>query len=330
MSPFFSILIPAYNTGNKIDRCLQSIFNQSYQDYEIVIVNDGSRDDTEDVIYKHIKKHPNVKIVFHTQENAGAGAARNKAMSLSSGLYTAFIDSDDYWDSDFLQKTYDVIQTDQSDLVFIDIIRETELGKFIRYERMSTFSNMSKDRMIRAQLTGNMPWGGVRKIIKTSIIKEHNLQYAPIKVGEESIFSFQALYNAKIISFQKDSYYHYVDSVNSLTSVDTLENSSNVHDYIYDSLKELGLYDEYRDTLRSLSITTIGIALNVINNTNSDDNKYNIANTIIGKYKPYLDGPLDYKSLDRRILILVPFIKMGLVSPIFFASKIQKYIKHLL
>ena len=195
---------------------------------------------------------------------------------------------------------------------------------------MSTFSNMSKDRMIRAQLTGKMPWGGVRKIIKTSIIKEHNLQYAPIKVGEESIFSFQALYNAKIISFQKDSYYHYVDSVNSLTSVDTLENSSNVHDYIYDSLKELGLYDEYRDTLRSLSITTIGIALNVINNTNSDDNKYNIANTIIGKYKPYLDGPLDYKSLDRRILILVPFIKMGLVSPIFFASKIQKYIKHLL
>ncbi len=327
MNPFFSIIIPAYNTGHRIEKCINTVFIQSFSDYEVIIVNDGSIDNTNEVIQEIILSHPEKRIVYLQQENQGAGASRNNAMDKANGQYLVFLDSDDYWDFDYLESIYITISEDKADVVFVDIVRETESGEVIRYEKMSKFSDMSKDRMIRSQLTGKMPWGGVRKIVKTSIIRDNKLCYAPIKVGEESIFSFGILENAEIISFQTKSFYHYVDDVGSLTHVDSIDNSLLVHDYIYDYFERSGKKAKYITTLRALSVTTIAIAINVINHSANIKNKREESIKIYHRFRDKIRGKIDIWSLDSRVLLLLPFIKCGFISPVLWASRLQSILK---
>lgn len=89
--PYFSIVIPAYNRGFVLDRTLRSCLDQTFTDFEIVVVDDGSEDDTAAVI----ARHPDPRIVYERQANAGASAARNRGVSLARGAYVAFLDSDD-------------------------------------------------------------------------------------------------------------------------------------------------------------------------------------------------------------------------------------------
>lgn len=326
MSYLFSVLIPVYNTGRGVEKCLDSLNDQTFKDFEIVIVNDGSTDDTDTVINEYITAHPELNFSYFCQKNQGAGAARNFALSKAAGDYIVFIDADDYWDPDYLNDAKNLIDVEKSDVVFVDIVREKENGDVIRYERMSKYSNLSKDRMIRSQLTGKIPWGGVRKIVRKSIVRDNNLCYAPIKVGEESIYSFGVLANANTISFQKTSLYHYVDSEGSLTSHDTVDNSRIVHDFIYDYFETTGQKDKYITTLRALSVTTVGIALNLINQTYPQSEKKQAASAILARYEDKIKGKVDLKALDSRILLLYPFIRLGFVSPVFWASRIQSIV----
>ncbi|WP_441002131.1 glycosyltransferase family 2 protein [Pseudocolwellia agarivorans] len=92
--PFFSIIIPAYNAEEYIERCLNSVFDQNFDDYELIIVNDGSTDKTKELIES--LKHCNKAIKLVNQDNAGVSVARNKGLSLATGKYILFLDSDDW------------------------------------------------------------------------------------------------------------------------------------------------------------------------------------------------------------------------------------------
>lgn len=93
--PKFSIIVPVYNVENYIKKCLDSIFDQSFKDYEVIVVNDGTKDNSMDIV-----KDYQVKII--TQKNQGLSAARNHGVEKAKGEYIIFLDSDDYWDKDLL------------------------------------------------------------------------------------------------------------------------------------------------------------------------------------------------------------------------------------
>lgn len=95
MKPTVSINLCCYNSEKYLRETLQSIVNQTYKDWELVIINDGSKDSTESIISEYIKQ--GYPIIYHYQENKGLGASRNEALKLSSGEYIAFIDHDDIW-----------------------------------------------------------------------------------------------------------------------------------------------------------------------------------------------------------------------------------------
>lgn len=95
--PKFSIIIPVYNVEKYIEKCLESVMTQSYQDFEVIVVNDGTKDNS----IEKIKKYP-VKII--TQKNKGLSAARNKGAQHATGEYLIFLDSDDYWEKDLLKE----------------------------------------------------------------------------------------------------------------------------------------------------------------------------------------------------------------------------------
>lgn len=327
----FSIIIPVYNAEKCIIACLTMIERQTFHDFELMVVNDGSKDKSLNVIDDFVRCHPAMKINVISKKNAGAGAARNTGIEAAKGEFIVFIDADDYVDNDFLQRIDEVIRKENADVVFVDIVREDNRGQIIRYERMSDFKGLSKERMIRWQLTGKMPWGGVRKIVKASLVKDNNLRYAThIKVGEESIYSFRVLELADKIAFQTSSLYHYVDNIDSLTSNDNVENSLSVFEYMTGFLQDYGKYDEYATTIRSMAVTTVAIASNVVFNNNSFLRGYGEVRDILRRYHHMMVGTIDKDALDSRVKILVPFLKMGFVTPIWIANKLQNFYKRII
>lgn len=323
----FSIIIPVYNIGENILRCLYSLANQTFSQFEVILVNDGSKDNSLEIINDFFSKHQDMKKRIITQANAGAGQARNRGMDEAMGEYIVFIDSDDYIDADFLEKVHEKIIDNNADVVFIDLLREKTNGEIIRNERMSDYKHLAKERMIRWQLTGKMPWGGVRKIVKTALVKDNDLRYATqIKVGEESIYSFRVLELAQNIAFQTTSFYHYVDNSNSLTSNDVVENSLSVFDFMFGYLRESGKADTYATTIRAMAVTTAAIASNVVFNSKGLFNGYGEVKYLLKKFNNRMRGEVDIDALDKRVKLLMPWLKCGLVLPVWLASRAQHFL----
>ena len=120
--PKFSVIIPVYNTYNYLERCLNSVFNQSFKDFEVIVVNDGSTDDSYKILEKYCKKYKSkVRIVnIEKKETIGPSLARNLGVNASEGEYILFLDSDDYYESDLLFRLNTAFNNDY-DLVRFEI-----------------------------------------------------------------------------------------------------------------------------------------------------------------------------------------------------------------
>ncbi len=326
--PVFSVIIPVYNAEKVISKCVLSVLNQTFSDYELILINDGSTDTSNIVIEEIIKKFPQKKIRLLNQENCGAGETRNHGIEYAKGEFIAFLDADDYWDELFLEETAKVINKKGADLVYVDIVRERENGTVIRFEKMSSYSALDKETIIRWQLTGKIPWGGVRKVIKRSLLLDHNIRYATtIKVGEESVYSYKALYYSHKFSFQSTALYHYVDNGSSLTSNDTVDNSLRVYDFIRDSFNRGEIDSEYEQSIRALGITTMAVITNVLSQQQGVFEASRNAKQVYRKYRKEYRGQIDKSALETRVLICAPWICIGMALPVVLAGKIQKIIR---
>ena len=110
-----SIIIPVYNMKKYLAECLNSVVNQTLSEIEIIVVNDGSTDNSENIIKEFVSKYPNIN--YYWQENAGVSSARNKGIENAKGEYLYFLDSDDTIGSDFLESCYDMAKRENADFV---------------------------------------------------------------------------------------------------------------------------------------------------------------------------------------------------------------------
>ena len=108
----FSVVIPAYNASGFIKGTLDSIKNQSYKNYEVLVTNDGSTDSTEKVLREYKRLNPGFPLDFVSQKNKGVSSARNNAISRSNGDYIAFLDQDDWWFPNKLGKAAEILSGD--------------------------------------------------------------------------------------------------------------------------------------------------------------------------------------------------------------------------
>lgn len=111
--PYFTIVIPSYNRGHIVGRAIESVLNQSYSDFEIIVVDDGSTDNTKEVVSQYIDS----RINYFFQENSGVSVARNNGSKLAKGDYLVFLDSDDYVKDIWLKDFFDVLQHNLTDVV---------------------------------------------------------------------------------------------------------------------------------------------------------------------------------------------------------------------
>ena len=114
-NPTVSVIIPVYNAQEGIKQCLDSLLNQSFTDFEIILLNDGSTDNSLEVIKKYAAVNDFIRVI--DKENEGVAKTRNKGIQLANGKYIVFIDNYDFIDSDYLERFYNAIDQEQLDIV---------------------------------------------------------------------------------------------------------------------------------------------------------------------------------------------------------------------
>ena len=184
-----SIIIPVYNVSKYLRTCLDSVINQTYKDLEIICINDGSTDDSLEILKEYSNKDN--RIIIIDKKNAGVSAARNDGIEKSSGEYLFCMDSDDYIDNDFIEVFYNNAKKNNSDLVVL-----------------STFWNL--DKRVNKEYHSALPTWSM--FIKKSILDTYKYLRYPLNVqpGEDGIFSHELLMYTKNVSFEYTTNYHYV------------------------------------------------------------------------------------------------------------------------
>jgi glycosyltransferase EpsH len=183
-----SVIIPIYNSANYLSDCLNSILNQTFKDIEIICINDGSTDNSENILREFIKKDK--RIIIINQENKGAGSARNKGIEISKGEYISFIDADDMFHFKTLEIAYENIIKNYSDIVQFGYINNFN-------NKIDTKINHKIDSYKITNFEMTMSWCCVtwKRLWKASIIKKYNITFGTIKSGQDNVF------NAKIFPF---------------------------------------------------------------------------------------------------------------------------------
>lgn len=157
--PIFSVVIPAFNSAKTLENTIKSVLNQTLQDFEIIVVNDGSTDETVSLIEKLLDH----RVSIISQQNKGVSAARNKGISFAKGEYIAFLDSDDLWLPEKLQIQYDFLQKNQS-------VTAVQTGAIFINNDLEILSVRpcfeSKDVLLETLLFQNLP-----SVMSTIVIK---------------------------------------------------------------------------------------------------------------------------------------------------------------
>lgn len=227
--PKVSIIVPIYNVERYLDRCMQSLLNQTLKDIEIIMVDDGSPDNCPKMCDEYAKKDERVKVIH--KQNGGLGYARNSGLEIATGEYVAFVDSDDYVELDMYEKLYETAKTSCSDTVFCGFKMYYNGGKTSNHQhtkRLLTFKNeevkdlmldfiASEPRYKRDWKYEMSVWHG---IYSTDIIQMNNLKFISERelLSEDLPFQVRYLKNSKAVAYMPDCFYYYcMNNAGSLT-----------------------------------------------------------------------------------------------------------------
>ena len=240
--PELSIIIPAHNCGDKISQIVDSILKQSFANFELIIVNDKSSDDTKQVIQKLAKSDERI-ILINQKHNGGAAVARNAGLSIASGKYIMFFDADDNIVPQTITEFVKAIKDTESDLV-VSGFRVVTSRNNLPLQSVDVCTNNLPEQLIGESwrlyilrllgLDGRLyqVWN---KIYKASVIKKYKLEFKPgINFGEDLIFNLDYLSHINKISFINKPLYIYYQSLDSGTfSKSSLIYANRLQNYNY-------------------------------------------------------------------------------------------------
>ena len=244
-----SVIVPVYNVEDLLSKCLDSLVNQTFDDYEIIIINDGSTDNSQSIIDDYYKKYPNIIKPFK-KENGGNAGAKNFGLKYANGKYIMYVDSDDWISTYTLQKVYDKVLNDGADIVIFQAYKVLE-DKCYKMDNMFKVYDFSK----RYILNNPSPWG---KLIKKEILLYNELVFLEHHYYEDiAVVPAFCLY-AKKISFIDDYLYYYLVREGSIMHQKSYTDKLND---IFDSLNNLtnifikkNAFDKYKNELEYLYI----------------------------------------------------------------------------
>ena len=203
-----SIIIPVYNTEQYLNQCLDSVISQTFQDIEIIVVNDGSTDNSLNIIKEYQQKDPRI-ILVNFCEHKGVSEAKNEGIKNAKGKYIVFVDSDDWVSKEYIKILYDSIIKYNYDIVATNLFFFTK-NKYIK-NKMPSFcykEDFSKDINKKKLLTLNLIWNMVAKIYKKDFIINNNISCVG-KIMDDNYFVYNAIVCADNIKFIDETAYFY-------------------------------------------------------------------------------------------------------------------------
>lgn len=303
-----SIVVPIYNAEKYLDKCINSMINQTKKELEFILVNDGSTDSSE----KIIKNYKDKRIKYFKNKNQGIGKTRNFGIEKTTGKYLMFLDSDDYLDITACEKLYNKAEKEKLDLVVFDFYRVEKDG--LKEVLIDNFKNSSLKNNPELLLTINL--GPCNKLFKREIITDNNSKFIENLKYEDTTFVCETINNAKTIGKLNESLHYYVIHNNSETTVrdERIFDIIKIVDIVRNYFKEKKYMKEVVDKL------TISILTNyTIQQRNQADKK--IGMKFIDEAFAYIKKEVpDYKDnkyYEKRTVLKRTIEKSKLLSKIY-------------
>jgi glycosyltransferase involved in cell wall biosynthesis len=199
-----SVIVPVYNSAQYLSECLESVLSQSFKNFEVICINDGSTDNSLEILKQFQNKDSRIKII--DQENQGVSTARNAGLKIAQGKYVGFVDSDDTIEKDFFGKLYDTAERNNADAVYSKI---SSIKVFPFKHEVLKGGDITKE-LIPLFLREDGLNSVCNKIFLNRTIQNHQISFpVGIKHGEDAQFNIHFLVHANSISFLEYCGYHY-------------------------------------------------------------------------------------------------------------------------
>lgn len=219
-NPKVSVIVPVYNTGKYLPECLDSLVNQTLDDIEIICVNDGSTDNSKDILKKYAEKYSSIKLI-NLKVNAGLSNARNVGIRASKGNYLGFIDSDDFVNSTYYEILYMSARKTNSDIVGGNVLylfktRRTEKTYITTYNEIINLKIIHNFKDKESMILTTAVWN---KIFKKELILKNKITFPNRLFWEDNSFLYKAVLYSKNIYINNEAIYFWRKRKSSTMSV---------------------------------------------------------------------------------------------------------------
>ena len=259
--PKVSIILPVYNVESYLRQCLDSIIMQTLEDIEIICVNDGSTDNSLEILQEYKNKDSRIKII--NQENRGQGVARNIALENITGDYIGFVDPDDYISPNMYKTLYETAIKHNCDIVEESFYIKNEIRNYLKKRKNKL--NLPKNKIFNYKVKKNYVFSPNlaiwNKLYKTSFIKENDIKFFETKKGEDIIFTIKSrVLASKIVYIDNADYYYRIKKDNipksykNTSPIDELNRQIKFLDTIKNALIEDKIYELIKYDFENYSI----------------------------------------------------------------------------
>lgn len=305
MSPLISILIPAYQAEKTIQRCLSSILNQTNNDFEVIIIDDGSNDRTFSICMKY---QCDKRFKIYTQTNQGIATTRQRLLALANGRYIQFVDADDWVDLNMVEEYCSILKRCDYDLIISDYFYHNSQTIQYKQQKPSSLTSQCLIRDISSSKLLGVLWN---KLIKRGLIS--NIDVPNLRYCEDWCICVSLFQKAKKIMYTNVAFYHYdnTNTTNSLTRNITKISFRYRMQYI-DYLQTIGfdkLYPKEYDS-QVANIAYVALVYNIYTDNEFHDTFQNISLFF------------NYNTLYKRIILVLTTI-----FPLLFVRTIDTTIR---
>lgn len=323
-----SIIIPVYNVVKYLSKCIDSVIDESLDDYEIVLVNDGSTDSSPTICEEYAKRFPSL-IHYVSTENGGLGAARNAALKIAEGEYVFFLDSDDYVPEGTVAEMLEVLSGGHDIYVF-DYDTVTEAGETLSFkagcDKKGVFSFEEYPELMFA------PPNACNKLWRKSLFEESGILY-PSRVWFEDLSTSPVLYlYAKSIMHVEKNWYKYLQRPGSITNNTNPARNLEIIpavDSIINGYKKRCCYEKYKDVIEytALNHQVISSTTRICLTDAKHPALKELYRDFIAKFPEYRANPY-VNTLPKKHKLLLFFVEHGMYGAFALTMRLNRLVKY--
>ncbi|MCB6972413.1 MULTISPECIES: glycosyltransferase family 2 protein [Butyricimonas] len=290
-----SVIIPVYNLSSYIGRCLDSVIVQTYSELDVIVINDGSKDNSLEILEKYALKDKRIKIV--DKENGGVTSCRRVGLELAKGDYVFFLDGDDWLERETLAHLYSCAKNKEADIVLGNVYYSSD----IKDEAVvsCSFDRISSKEFIHQLAYGKQLWSLCMKLIKTSVCKKMVIPDG-LSMAEDMTGMLQLAFYSSLIA-KSDYYgYHYYQRPGASTKSPTLKHAKDAliaAEYITDFFEKQGMYQECFDDIAIINLRCLLTSCN----QGGTDSRSPLVERIYKSF--YRNEYLSYFGIVHRVIL---------------------------